>query len=523
MRRRTFLASTAALAAPSLARAASASTIRFTPEADLAVLDPVWTTASQSGQHAALIYDTLFGQDAQYQPQLQMLDGYTVEDDGRRWTMKLRDGLAFHDGERVLGRDCAASVKRWWARDPFGQALAAAADEIVATDDKTIVLRLKNRFPVLSALARNSGVPCVIMPERLAKTDPFTQVTDTTGSGPFIYKADERIPGARVVYTRNPKYQPRKDGPLGGTSGPKVAHFERVEWAILPDPTTAMGALQQGEIDWLLTPNADLIDTLRKSPGVTVRVAFPLGSISCLRFNWMQPPFDRPAIRRAILPAVVQADYMMAMNGEDRSRWRDNVGFFCPGMPMANDAGMDALTGPRSIDTARRNLEAAGYKGERVVLLAPADVPYAKILADVTGDLLKRVGFNLDYQSMDWGTLVQRRAKQDPLDKGGWSVFHTNWTGADQGTPATHVFLRGNGKAAAPGWPDIPRMETLRDSWLAAADTATQTSIAREMQALAFQDIPYIPLGQMISPTAHRSDLAGMVANQVAFWNVRRG
>ncbi len=523
MRRRSFLASAAAIAAaPSLARAASATTIRFTPEADLAVLDPVWTTASQSAQHAALVYDTLFGQDAEYNPQLQMLEGYTVEEDGRRWVMQLRKGLAFHDGERVLARDCVASLRRWMARDPFGQALAAATDDLAATDDRTIVLRLKSRFPVLAALARNSGVPCVIMPERLAKTDPFTQVTDTTGSGPYIYKADERIAGARVVYARNPRYVPRKDGPLGGTAGPKVAHFERVEWAILPDPTTASAALQRGEIDWLLTPNADLVDSLRKSPGVTVRVAFPLGSVSCLRFNWLQPPFDRAEIRRAVLPAIIQADYMTAMNGEDRTRWRDNVGFFCPGMPMANDAGLEALTGPRSLEAARRNLAAAGYKGERVVLLAPGDVPYAKILAEVTADLLKRTGFNVDLQAMDWGTLVQRRAKQDPLDKGGWSVFHTNWTGADQGTPATHVFLRGNGRAAAPGWPDIPRMEQLRDAWLGAADPGTQLGIAREMQALAFQEIPYIPLGQMISATAHRSDLVGMVPNQVAFWNVRR-
>ena len=523
MRRRTFIASAAAtLATPNLARAASATTIRFTPEADLAVLDPVWTTASQSAQHAALVYDTLFGQDAAFNPQLQMLEGYNVEDDGRRWVMRLRDGLIFHDGERVLARDCVASLRRWMVRDAFGQALAAATDELAAPDDMTIVLRLKSHFPVLAALARNSGVPCIIMPERLAKTDAFTQVTDTIGSGPFIYKADERVPGARVVYARNPRYVPRRDGPLGGTAGPKVAHFERVEWNILPDPTTAVAALQRGEIDWLLTPNADLVDSLRKSPGVTVRVAFPLGSVSCLRFNWLQPPFDRAEIRRAVLPAIIQADYMTAMNGEDRTRWRDNVGYFCPGMPMANDAGLDALTGPRSLEAARRNLAAAGYKGERVVLLAPGDVPYAKILAEVTADLLKRTGFNVDLQAMDWGTLVQRRAKQDPLDKGGWSVFHTNWTGADQGTPATHVFLRGNGRAAAPGWPDIPRMEALRNAWLGAASQDTQLGIAREMQALAFQEIPYIPLGQMISSTAHRSDLVGMVPNQVGFWNIRR-
>jgi peptide/nickel transport system substrate-binding protein len=325
-----------------------------------------------------------------------------------------------------------------------------------------------------------------------------------------------------VVYERNAAYVPRGSGVASGTAGPKVAHFERVEWAILPDPTTSAAALQRGEIDWLLTPNADLIGTLRADKSVVVRVNSPLGSISCMRFNWLQPPFDRAAIRRALFPAIVQSDYMIAMNGEDRTRWRDNVGYFCPTMPMENDAGMAALTGPRSVDAAKRALDAAGYKGERVVLLAPGDVPYAKILADVTADVFKRVGLNLDYQAMDWGSLVQRRAKTDPLDKGGWSVFQTNWGGAEQGNPAVHVFLRGNGREGAPGWPDMPRMEALRNDWLRSTDLDAQKRIAREMQALAFEEVPYIPLGQMITPTAHRADLSGMVEGQVVFWNIRR-
>ena len=523
MKRRAFLAATAALAAPNLAHAANTKTLRFTPEADLAVLDPVWTTASQSAQHAYLVYDMLLGQDADFRPQPQMLEGFKTEADGTRWTMKLRDGLRFHDGSKVLARDCAASVRRWAHRDTFGQAMLAAMDDITASDDRTIVLRMKTAFPVLDALSKSTGNPCVIMPEHLANTDPFKQVTDPIGSGPFKYKADERVPGARVVYEKNQTYTPRSDGLVSGTAGPKVAHFERIEWAILPDAATAAAALQRGEIDWLLTPNADLVPTLRANKDLVVRVNSPLGSIACMRFNWQQPPFDRAAIRRAFLPAIVQADYMTAMNGDDRRFWRDNVGYFCPGMPMANDAGMAALSGPRSIDAAKKALEQAGYKGERVVLLSPGDVPYAKILADVTADLYRRMGVNLDYQAMDWGTLVQRRAKMDGLDQGGWSVFHTNWTGADQGTPATHVFLRGSGKSAAPGWPDMPKMEEMRNNWLRATDPETQKRIAREMQMLAFEEVPYIPVGQMISATAHRADVIDMVAGQVVFWNMRRG
>ncbi|MCW3473498.1 ABC transporter substrate-binding protein [Limobrevibacterium gyesilva] len=523
MKRRAFLTgSAAALAAPSVGRAQAKSTIRFVPEADLAVLDPVWTTASQTTQHTFLIYDTLWGQDAAYRPQPQMLEGHVVEDGGKTWKLTLRDGLKWHDGERVLARDCAASIRRWARRDAFGQALLAAADEIGYADDRTIVLRLKYPFPVPDALSKTTANVCAMMPERLAETDPFKQVTDPTGSGPFRFKADERVPGARVVYERNTAYVPRSGGTPAGTAGPKVAYFDRVEWTIMPDASTAANALQAGEIDWLLTPNADLVNTLRARKDLVVRVISPTGSISCMRFNQTQPPFDNPAIRRAFFPAIVQSDYMIAMNGEDRTRWRDGVGYFCPDLPMASKAGMEALTGPRSVDVAKRALEQAGYKGERVVLLGPADVPYAKILADVTADLYKRLGLNLDYQVMDWGTLVQRRAKTDPLDKGGWSVYQTNWPGPDQANPAGHVFLRGNGKDAAPGWAVSPRIEELRIQWLRTQDLEAQKKIAEQIQLQAFQDVPYIPLGQVINPTAYRANLTGMIEGVPVFWNIRR-
>jgi peptide/nickel transport system substrate-binding protein len=523
MQRRTFLtASAAALTLPAIARAESTRVIKFTPEADLAVLDPVWTTASQTTQHAFLIYDTLWGQDTDYRPQPQMLQGHAVENDGKLWRLSLRDGLKWHDGEPVLARDCAASIRRWARRDTFGQAFLAAADEIGAADDRTIVLRMKYTFPVPDALSKITANICAMMPERVANTDPFTQIKDTVGSGPYKFKADERIPGARVVWERNAAYVPRAGGVPGGTAGPKITYFDRVEWNILQDATTAASALQRGEIDWLLTPDADLVNMLRARKDLVVRVISPTGSISCMRFNQLQPPFDNPAIRRAFFPAIVQADYMIAMNGEDPTRWRDGVGYFCPGLPMASSAGMEALTGPRSLDAAKRALAAAGYKGERVVLLGPGDVPYAKILADVTADLYKRLGLNLDYQVMDWGTLVQRRAKMDPPDKGGWSVFQTNWGGADQANPAGHVFLRGNGRDAAPGWPSSPRIEELRDQWLRATDLAVQKQIAGQLQLQAFQDVPYIPLGQMITPTAYRANLTGMLEGVPVFWNIRR-
>jgi peptide/nickel transport system substrate-binding protein len=360
------------------------------------------------------------------------------------------------------------------------------------------------------------------MPARLADTDAFAQVTDPIGSGPYRYVADERVPGSRVVYQRFDGYVPRASGKTERTSGPKIAKFDRIEWAVMPDASTVAAALQQGEVDWWYTPVADLLPLLAKRHEVKLDVIVPTGTIATMRFNQLQPPFDNPAIRRAMLGAIAQADYMTAVNGEDRARWRDGVGYFCPGTPMASSAGMEALTSPRDFDKVKRDLAAAGYKGERVVLLSPQDIPSTKALADVTADVLKRLEINLDAQAMDWATLVQRRSKMDPVDKGGWSIFQTSWAGLDMYNPAGHVFLRGNGRAASPGWPTSPRIEELRDAWFLAPDLDAQKKLAEQLQLQAFEDVPYIPLGQTITPTAYRSDLSGMLDGLPLFWNIRR-
>jgi peptide/nickel transport system substrate-binding protein len=523
MHRRTFLASSAAtLAAPMLARAAGANVLRFVPQTDVAVLDPIWTTTYPTRDHGYMVFDTLFGMDSSYAMSPQMADGAVAEDGGKTWRITLRDGLRFHDNTPVLARDCVASIKRWGARDPFGQAVIASSDEITATDDKTIQFRMKSPFPLLvDALGKAPPSMCAIMPERLALTDPFKQVTEMVGSGPFRFKTDERVPGSLLVYEKFAGYQPRPSGTPDWTAGPKIVHVDRVEWHVIPDSSTVAGAIGRGEVDWWWVPDADLLPVLRRDANLTVRQNDPTGLIGTLRMNQLQPPFDNPALRRAVLGAVKQADFMQAVAGDDPSNWRDGVGVFCPGTPLASDAGMSVLTAPRDMAKIRAAVAASGYKGERVVVLGASDIPSSKALSDVGQDLLKQMGLNVDYQVSDWGTIVQRRAKMDPVEAGGWSVYHTFWSGLDMFTPATHAFLRANGKNAGPGWPSSPALEDLRAQWFAAPDLAAQKSVAAKMQLQAFQDVPYVPLGQELVHTAFRKQVSGVLKGIPVFWNVQ--
>ena len=523
-RRNLALGAAAALALPSIARGQAANVVRFVPAADIAALDPIWTTASQTRDHAFLIYDTLYGLDDSLTPRPQMVEGHVVEADGLQWNLRLRDGLMFHDNTKVLARDCVASIRRWGVRDSFGQTLMAATDEVSAPDDRTIRFRLKYPFAQLpNALAKYSPSPCVIMPERLASTDPFKAVTDATGSGPFRFLPDERVPGARLAYARFAGYVPRADGVAQGSAGPMVAHFERVEWQVIPDGATAVAALMRGEVDWLRWPLADLVPQLRKSRDVVVTVMEPTGLIGKFRFNHLHPPFDNPKVRQAVVPAFSQMEYMQAAAGDDRAMWRDGVGFFAPGTPMASEAGMAAFTAPRDLARAKALLKESGYAGERTVVMQPTDFPIYSAMAAVTDQLLRQIGFNVDLQTMDWATAMQRRAKPEPVEQGGWSVFHTGWSGADEVNPVANVWLRGNGKSAAPGWPTSPRIESLRDDWLRAPDAAAQKRIAEQIQLQAFIDLPYLPTGQMFTPIAHRASLTGLVLGLPAFWNIRRG
>jgi peptide/nickel transport system substrate-binding protein len=333
----------------------------------------------------------------------------------------------------------------------------------LAPDDSTIRFRLKRPFPLLpAALGKPGSSICAMMPERLALTDPFKPVTEMVGSGPFRFRPDAYLPGARVIYERNAAYVPRADGVASFTAGPKIAHVDRVEWIVIPDAGTASGAMQSGEVDWWETPTFDLLELLKRNPDLVVPPADPMGFIGNMRMNHLQPPFNNPALRRALLGAVSQEDYMSAAAG-DPANWRAGVGMFCPASPMASQAGMQVLNSPRDLSAVKQAIAASGYNGERTVLLVASDLPLLKAVGDVGADLFKQVGMNVDAQYADWGSVVQRIAKTEPVGQGGWSVFHTYWSGLDQFDPAVHVYIRGNGKAASRGWPTSAVIESLRD------------------------------------------------------------
>jgi len=524
MRRRDIIkaAGIGALAAPLAAGAQTTRQLKFVPNSDLSILDPVYTAAFVTRVHGLMAYDTLYGQDENLDPQPQMVAGHVVENDGKLWRLRLRDGLRFHDGEPVLARDVVASLQRWGRVDAFGQSLMAATEELSAPSDQEVVFRLKAPFPLLpAALGKSTAFLPVIMPARLASTAGNRPLTEVVGSGPFRYVAEERVDGVRSVWAKFEGYVPRPDGTPSFTAGPKIAHLDRVEWVTIPDDGTAFAALQRGEVDWWERPLIDMLPMLRRDQDIRIDVIDRTGYMGIVRLNHLQPPFSNSAIRRAILGAINQADMVGAVAGADASLTTDGVGAFCPESPMANNAGIEVLTSPRDRAKVRRDLAAAGYNGERVVFLTAANNAATNTLCVVVSDQLKQVGMNVDFVQLDFGAWLTRRNNRDSIDKGGWNATCTFLPGSDLWDPAAHLAIRGNGARAWAGWPTSERIESLRTAWFSAPDEAARKAICRDMQLQLWQDVPYIPGGRWRHPTAYRKRVSHVPRGVPLFYGTR--
>ncbi|WP_159996774.1 ABC transporter substrate-binding protein [Roseomonas sp. 18066] len=512
----------AGLARPALAQPARARTLSFVPSSNLSILDSVWSGSTVSRNHGYMVYESFYSLDAEGVPRPQMAEGHAVEDDGRRWVFRLREGLRFHDGQPVLARDCVASLQRWLARTSPGRSTAERVTAVEARDDRTVVFHLNKPFPhLLWQLAR--GTP-FFTPERVVAAAGARPLTEIVGSGPFRFKADEYVSGSRAVYERFDAYQPRPEPP-SYTAGGRRALVERVEWRIISDPGTAVSALQAGEVDWLENVQPDLTPVLQAVPQVVVDQRDPYGNCGYMLFNHLAAPTSNPAFRRAVLAAIDQAEVMRTVMGEDASQWRAPVGIYAPGTPSASEQSHELLGREgRSLDELRALVAASGYKGERVVMLHPTDQPFYGPMAEVVVASLRRVGINVDDQSMDWGTVLQRRTSKQPVDQGGWSLFCTGGPFYEvYGNPISGGILRANGPSAFWGWPDNPAAEALIAQWADAADPAEQRRIAVALQKETLEFGHFVQLGQYFLSTAWRKNLTGHLRGPVPlFWNIAK-
>ncbi|KAF0137191.1 MAG: ABC transporter substrate-binding protein [Xanthobacteraceae bacterium] len=239
--------------------------------------------------------------------------------------------------------------------------------------------------------------------------------------------------------------------------------------------------------------------------------------------NHLHAPFNNVKARRAVLMAMDQEDYMRAIVGSDDNLWKRLPGFFTPGTPLYTEEGGEILKGPRNLDAAKKLLAESGYNGEPVVCVVAQDLAFVKAQGDVTHDLLKKLGMNVDFIATDWGTVGARRAQKTPPGQGGWNMFHSWHAGADCVNPSSYTAVRANGAGAWFGWPESKEVEDQVTAWFDAPTLDAEKAAIARLNKAALDHVVFAPTGFFQNYQAWRSNVTGIAPAPLPFfWGVSK-
>ena len=513
---RWMLAALLALGVTARAQAAE-TTLNAVLEAEIVTLDPHFTGAYISRTFGYMVYDTLFAPDSKGAMKPQMVGSWTVSDDKLTWRFTLREGLKFSDGSPVTAADVVASLKRWETRAAMGGLLAAASVSMEAADAQSFVLTLKAPYGlVLETLGTTAGPVPFIIPARLAATPGTTQITEIIGSGPFAYSRADHRTGDHMLLHKNKYYVPRSE-PTDFLAGAKVVKVDALDIKVIPDGATAAAALQQGEIDYMQYAPFDLIPMMEQNKALKVQNFSGAHMFTGhYRMNFAQPPFNDVAIRRVVLGLVEQQEVLEGL-GLAGDFSQICTSFFICGSPYATP-NPGAPT-DHSIETAKAALAKTAYHGEPVVVMAANDLEAPRVSSTILADRLKRAGFNVDLQVMDWATLLSHRAL-----KTGWNIYGVHALGLDLQSPLTSSVINFNCKdSPGAGFMCEPAMVKLFTAFASAPDVAAQRAVAGQIQDIVTGQALAVPFGQFAQPAAYRTNLTGVIPSAIPlFWNVEK-
>ncbi|MBP0446339.1 ABC transporter substrate-binding protein [Roseomonas sp. SSH11] len=510
------LLSTGALALPALAGlprvARAAGSITVVLESEVVVLDPHATTAAITRSFGYQIFDTLFAQDSNGTIRPQMAEGHTVSADGLNWRFTLRDGLAFHDGAPVTAADCVASLRRWASRDSLGRMLLAAMQEMRAEDARSFSIVLKEPFPLmLDVLGKpNAPVP-FIMPARILP-EGDGRITEIIGSGPFTFVRDQWRTGDRMVLRRNARYVPRAEPP-DFLAGGKVVKIDELVLKTMPDDSTGANALSVGEIDYMQYLPFDFLGPLGRNRDVRLMGLKGIDMFQGnFRLNHASGPFADPAVRKVMWKLVDQKQVMDAIGIPAQFRVEHCPSFWMCDTPLETKAGGEVAR--LDIEGAKAELARTGYKGEPVIMLEVSG-SISQTAAHVLAENMKKAGFTVDEQVMDWGTVLARRARPE-----GWGLFPVYANGVDMMSPLTHFYVANN-CSDYPGRSCDARITTLLQEFVKAPDAAARKQVAEQIQVAAYDLTPSVIWGQFSRPAGYRTRLKNLIQSSFPmFWQV---
>lgn len=464
-------------------------------------LDPMTSTADLVGIVTQHMFETLYTFDKKWTVTPLLAEALPeIGADGKTMTIKLRQGIKFHDGTDMDSADVVASLNRWVKLASRGKQAGNFIASITATDPSTVTIALKQPYaPLASLLAFNNSAAIIIPSEKQADT-----MAEFVGTGPYMLK--ERKADQYIQLVRYDGYTARSEA-SDGYGGARHAYLDEIRFVPVPDANTRVESAVSGQYDYVDALPVESFDKLKGAAATQPIVLKPFG-YPVFVFNTAEGSAKNVEVRKAIRQALNMEDMLAAAFGStDFYGLEGNI--YPASFSWSTDAGVEGNYNVANPEGAKAAAAAAGYMGEPVRILTSRQYEFHYKMAQVAAEYLKLAGFNVDLQVVDWATLTQRRA-----EKGLWDIYITHSPFLPE--PA----LIGSLSTTAPGWWDTPERKAAVDAFTAEVDPAKRVALWADVQKVIYGDVPFIKIGNFNAVGSISNKLQGVdPAPWPYFWN----
>jgi peptide/nickel transport system substrate-binding protein len=481
----------------------SGGTLRFATIGEPPSLDIQVVASDLVSTIAQHVFETLFTFDQSYDVVPLLAEDYTLTEDGTLYTIKLRQGVTFHNGKEMTSDDVVASLNRWKDVSSRGKIAGGYITSITAPDKYTVCLKLKSPFsPLLSFLAFQNTA-AAIYPKEIAEGAGVNPINEYIGTGPYMFK--EWKPDVYIKIVKYPDYVARTE-PANGFGGNRTGYLDEIRFIPVSEVATRIAGVQSGEYDFADQISTDQYDLLKDDKRVQCIIVKPYG-FGELIFNKAKGLMSDVRLRQAALAALDMTPIMQAAFGAEE--FYDIEGSFYPEDTIWYSTAGTGDYNQRNIDKAKKLMEEAGYAGEPFRVLTSMQYDYLYKMSLVAADQWEKVGFNVELQVVDWATLVQRRANPDQYE-----VFVTSHGFVPD--PSLITFLSSE---YAGWWVDEVKEEALNE--FNSADVESRTAAWGKVQELIYSQVPAIKTGDFFNLSIANNNFQGYVPSVwPALWRV---
>lgn len=481
-------------------------TIDAAVNTDAPTIDWTSSTATITRAVAWHIFEPLFAFDKTYVARPMVADGFEMSDDKKKYTIKLRKGLKFHDGTPVTADDVVASIKRWGAISGGGQETLKHIDQITASGDTTVEITLKNVFTPLIANLADPKQSLIVIPAKIAEAAGKKPLEDDqlVGTGP--YKFEKWTRGQQISLKRYDGYSSRSED-WGGLAGKKTAYLDTIRMNVVKDQQVRLNQLQADEAQYSIELSLDAYKSLQSMDNVEP-VVIPSSAWLSLIFNKARPPFNDVRMRQAANYALNKKEIGKAAYGDDRFWKADGSIFFPEQKDLYTTDGTENYD-VHDVAKAKQLLKEAGYNNEKLRFMVTNLYPDHYDGAQVMVKQLKAAGFNIDLQVMEWPTLLTKRE-----DKSAYEMFVTSFSPSFD--PTGVIWL----SPVYAGWYQSTKMAALLDQWAGTTGEAQRKKLLGQINALVYEEVPLIKIVNSASLHGRSSKLLGYRPwMDVRLWN----